>query len=68
MQQLTAETPLPPQQVVLTVTNNKVQLINIICEQLIKTFIEQYEDDTVSNRLVLTGSASIPKEVKNVEL
>ena len=35
-QKLTLSTPLPSQQVVLNVTENKVQVIQMICEQLVQ--------------------------------
>ena len=45
--QLSQHTPLPPQKVVLTVTKNKLQLIEIICE----------------HNLVITGQSEVPVEV-----
>ena len=35
--QLCLSSPLPPQQVSLTVTKNKTQLIDIICDELLST-------------------------------
>ena len=35
--QLSLDTPLPPQKVTLTVTKNKVQRIDLLCQQLANT-------------------------------
>ncbi|PIK51925.1 hypothetical protein BSL78_11180 [Apostichopus japonicus] len=45
-------TRLPPQKVMLTVTRNKMQLINLICEDM-----ASHKDDFTQHKLVLTGSA-----------
>ena len=59
--QLSLQTPLPPQKVVLTVTGNKIQLIDIICEQLIDIYQHHHSDD--EHRLVITGQNELPVEV-----
>ena len=58
---LSLQTPLPSQKVVLTVTENKVQLIDIICQYLIKS--SQHEKAS-HHRLVITGQANTPMEVQ----
>ena len=57
--QFSIATPLPAQDVTLTSTENKVQLINIICEYLVKKVAERM----TSKRLIVTGSEDIPQEV-----
>ena len=52
-------TPLPARDVTLTSTENKVQVINIICEYLTKNVAA----DTSSNRLIVTGSEETSQEV-----
>lgn len=56
---LELQSPLPPQSVSLTVTDNKVQIINIVCNGLLKHFQQQPSD----NRLLITGSDTVPNEV-----
>ena len=56
---LTPDTPLSPQKVVLTVTKNEVQLISIICQQLIRKVMLVYTDDQLQNNDVITGSDAI---------
>lgn len=60
--QLSMLTPLPPQKVCLTVTKNKVQLINLICE-----YLRQHNDllPQNGNVLVVTGAEPTPMEVCN---
>ncbi len=58
---LSLQTPLPPQKVVLTVTRNKIQLINIICEQLILIYQQHHSNDI--HRLVITSQGEVPVEV-----
>ena len=48
-------TRLPPQKVMLTVTRNKVQLIDLICEDM-----AFHKDDFSQHKLVLTGSNPVP--------
>ena len=55
----TMSTPLPPQKVYLTVTENKVQLIELICQHLISITQEQPLD----RKLVITGKDPTPIEV-----
>ena len=54
--------PLPPQKVVLTVTENKQQLIRIICEELERDqeFLQRYTSD---HKLLITGDKDIPVEL-----
>ena len=51
-------TRLPPQKVMLTVTINKVQLIDLICEDM-----AFHKDDFSQHKLVLTGSDPVPVEI-----
>ena len=60
---LNMTTPLPPQQVLLNVTANKTQLIDIICEQLLDQVRDLQAAGDIRHRLVVTGSACIPQEV-----
>lgn len=57
--ELTLQTPLPAQKVVLNVPYNKVQLIDIICEYLIEHVVD---NDT---KLVITGKDPTPIELWN---
>ena len=61
--QLPAGMQLPQQKVVLNVTENKRQLISIICNELITntTFHENY---THTHKLTITGEEAIPVEIK----
>ena len=52
--------PLPQQQVVLSVTKNKVQLIDLICEEL-----QQLDDVPLNTSLVITGRSPVPMEVRS---
>lgn len=56
---LTLQSPLPAQSAVLTVTDNKVQLIDIICMHL----IDQFQKEPCNNRLIITGPCPTPDEV-----
>ena len=58
---LSLQTPLPPQKVVLTVTENKIQLIDIICDQLVEIYQAEHVQD--AHRLVRTGKKVVPVEV-----
>ena len=51
---LTMNAPLPQQQVVLSVTKNKVQLIDMICEEL-----QQLDDVPLNTGLVITGRSLV---------
>lgn len=53
-------TPLPPQKVVLTVTENKKQLITLICEDLCTD--KSFHKD-VRNNLVITGLDNTPYQI-----
>ena len=57
---LTMNAPLPQQQVVVSVTKNKVQLIDLICEEL-----QQLDDVPLNTSLVITGRSPVPMEVRN---
>ena len=52
--------PLPQQQVVLSVTKNKVQLIDLICDEL-----QQLDDVPLNTSLVITGRYPVPMEVRS---
>ncbi len=52
--------PLPQQQVDLSVTKNKVQLIDLICEEL-----QQLDDVPLNTSLVITGRSPVPMEVRS---
>ena len=58
---LTPSTPLPAQSVVLTVTENKHQIIGTICEQLREK--GKTHEATMKHSLLVTGSSSIPVEI-----
>ena len=49
-----------PQQVDLSVTKNKVQLIDLICEEL-----QQLDDVPLNTSLVITGRSPVPMEVRS---
>ena len=51
-------TRLPPQKFMLTVIRNKVQLIDLICEDM-----AFYKDDIWQHKLVLTGSDPVAVEI-----
>ena len=57
---LTMNAPLPQQQVVLSVTKNKVHLIDLICEEL-----QQLDDVPLNTTLVITGRSLVPMEVRS---
>ena len=57
---LTMNAPLPQQQVVLSVTKNKVQLIELICEEL-----QQLDDVPLNTSLVITGRSPVQMEVRS---
>ena len=59
--QLYLSSPLPPQQVALTITKNKTQLIDMICDELVSTV----ELLNLPYSLVVTGKITIPTEVCN---
>ena len=56
--QLNTTMKIPPQKVVLTVSENKCALVELVCEDLLK-----YKDDFLLHRLVITGSQSVPVEL-----
>ena len=51
-------TSLPAQKVILTVTGNKMQLIDLICEDL-----KAHNDLFTNKKLVVTGNDPIPVEI-----
>ena len=57
---LTMNAPLPQQQVVLSVTKNKVQLIDLICEKL-----QKLDDDRLKTSLVFTGRYPVLMKVRS---
>lgn len=58
---LTHETPLPKQSTVFTNTENKVQLINLICEDLTQKALTYTGS---SKSLMITGSSDVPLEIQ----
>ena len=60
---LTMNAPLPQQQVVLSVAKNKVQLIDLICEQL-----QKLDDERRKTSLVITGRYPVLMEVRSKTL
>ena len=54
-------TTLPPQKVVLTVTDNKVQIIDLICQSL----IQEAQDKPNKHSLVITSDDSIPVVIQD---
>ena len=58
---LSPSTPLPPQQVVLTVTDNEVQLTELICQQL----TSEFQEKPSKHRLVITGKELMPLELNH---
>ena len=52
--------PLPQQRVVLSVTKNKFQLIDLICEEL-----QQLDDVPLNTSIVITGIYPVPMEVRS---
>ena len=57
---LTVNAPLPQEQVDLSVTKNKVQLIDLICEEL-----QQLDDVPLNTSLGITGRSPVPMEVRS---
>ena len=57
-------TPLPSQQLVFTVTENKAQLIDMICEQVKnKALSIPANEEEFSHKLLITGSSAVPQEI-----
>ncbi len=56
---LSLSTPLPSKKIILTVTSNKSQLIDLICQFI----FDNMDGIGKGNKLVVTGSAPVPKEV-----
>ena len=61
---LSLSSPLPPQKVVLAVAENKVQLINLICAELVNKGLSR----ALKHKLVITGKDPKPTEVANDKL
>lgn len=57
--QVTMETPIPAQQVILNVSHNKAQLIKLICQDLTDN------DVADTHRLVVTSEDPVPFEISN---
>ena len=57
---LTMNAPLPQQQVVLSVMKNKVQLIDLICEEL-----QQLDDVPLNTSFVIKERTPVPTEVRS---
>lgn len=53
-------TRLPQQKAVLTVTTNKAQLIDLICEDVVS-----HKNDFMPNKLVVTGRDPLPVEINH---
>ena len=61
---LKLSTPLPSQQLVLTVTEKKTQLINLICEQVKNKALSIPANEEEPNlKLLITGSSRVPQEI-----
>ena len=64
---LTLDTPLPPQLVVLTVTENKTQLIQLLYEQIVDAVVSRQLSESVQNKikhtLIMTVANPVPDEV-----
>ena len=61
---LTRQTPLPPRNVVLTNRENKVQLIDIICTDV----VQHVQSMNMSHTLVVTGRSHVPEQVLRGEV
>jgi len=59
---LSPTTPLPSQNVVLTVTENKKQMIALICEDILTDIVWQTQH-TQTHKLVITGQDDVPHEI-----
>ena len=57
-------TPLPSQQLVLTVTENEAQLIDMICEQVKNEALSTPANkEEFNHKLLITGSSEVPQEI-----
>lgn len=63
--QLSENTPLPSQKAVLTVSENKKQLMEIICKSLIED-VSFHTQHTTMHKLVVTGSDNVLSEIHSV--
>ena len=62
--QLSLNSQLPSQKVVLSVVENKRQLIRIICSELLKD-TRFHQKHTINHKLVITSEDRIPTQVSN---
>jgi hypothetical protein len=62
--QLTVSTELPQQKVILTVTENKMQVIDIICSELVRD-VSFHRDHTQNHKLIITPEDVTPTEISN---
>ncbi len=60
--QLSLTAPLPSQKVALTITQNKKQLIDIICKDL-ESDTDFHRKNTEKHKLVITGQENTPVEI-----
>ena len=60
---LKLSTPLPLQQLVLTVTENKAQLIDMICEQVKIKALSIPANKEFNHNLLVIGSSEVPQEI-----
>ena len=56
---ITLQSPLPPQSMSLTITDNKVQIIALICNNL----PAQFQKEPCNHCLLITGPDSVPIEI-----
>ena len=56
---LSLSSPLPPQKVILTVTENKSQLLDLLCVEL----VNKGRQEGLKHKLVVTGSDPLPIEI-----
>ncbi|MEL7308361.1 MAG: hypothetical protein AAGK05_11175 [Pseudomonadota bacterium] len=64
--QLSMTTELPPQKVILTVTENKKQLIEIICNELKGDIC--FHREIQGHKLIITSQEETPIEIRNGEI
>ena len=58
---LNESSPLPPQKVVLTVNENKIQLVDIICNYLVENCLASGEP--VQHKIIVSGRDPVPIEL-----
>ena len=64
--QLRTNTTLPPKKNLLTVTDNKKQLIQLICQDMLND--KTFHESTQTHKLVITGPDDTPTEINNMVL